>query len=345
MLSPMDKRRFPGRRPPLKDEGYSGPSRPTPYFEGWYLRQVSADRQVSLAVIVGISLSPEDTHAFIQLLAGPGRDVLKARYPLSDLTARRDRFDVRLGENRFTPEGLGLNFSADGVKVEGQLTFSERISYPTSILSPGIMGPYSWAPFMECIHGVISLHHRVEGLVDWNGNPYNFTGGRGYIEKDRGRSMPRQWIWMQTNEFDDEGSGLMLSVARIPWMGSSFTGHLGYLRYNGELWKIGTYAGTRVAGHAGEGDMELRITRNQRTLELWVKHEQQGGVLDAPVNGAMSREIIESPHSVVQAVLRDEGSLVWEGRAEPAAVEAAGDVTSLLTSQSGRSSKPSSSRE
>ena len=40
---------------------------------------------------------------------------------------------------------------------------------------------------------------------------------RGYVEKDRGRSFPSLWIWMQSNSFRKQpGTSLFFSVARIP---------------------------------------------------------------------------------------------------------------------------------
>ena len=56
---------------------------------------------------------------------------LKACFPLEELTVRRDRFEISLEYH---------NVSA----------------YPSSMISPGIMGPFFWLPFMECIHGLIS---------------------------------------------------------------------------------------------------------------------------------------------------------------------------------------------
>ena len=323
------KQIFPGKRAFHLDEGYSGPLRSTPYFEGWYLRQVTADKSRSLAVIIGLSLSP-DPHAFIQLLFGPEGRVLKFRYRLDELTARRDRFEVTLGENRFSPEGLELNISKDGELVKGRLDYSGRIRYPSTSISPGIMGPFSWVPFMECIHGLISMDHEVSGSISWNSENLDFNGGRGYIEKDRGRSMPEQWIWVHTNQFENSGDSLMLSVARIPWLGSSFTGHLGFLRYNGCLQRFGTYAGSKVSGVTAENGLDLQVKVRRRTLELGLEWEGKGGSLDAPVLGSMSREIIESPRSRVVAVLRENGVLLWESSAAPAAVEVAGDPAELL---------------
>ena len=320
---------FPGRRALLDDAPYRGPRRITPYFEGWYFRQVTADRSESLAVIVGMSLSP-DPHAFVQILNGPDGRVLKKRYPLEAFRAWRDRFEVTLGENRFSTDALVLGMDVSGVEVTGRLEFSDRAVYPTSFVSPTIMGPFSWAPFMECIHGLVSMDHRVSGSVAWNGRTADYTGGRGYIEKDRGRSMPRHWIWCHTNQFETEGDSLMLSVARIPWLGSSFTGHLGFLRFGDNLHRFGTYTGSRVSGRKTERGLELAFTRRRTVLEVILEPEGVGGSLDAPVDGAMSRQIVESPWSRLEARLTDGGSLLWEGRAEPAAVEVTGDVGELL---------------
>ena len=318
-----------GRRPFPYDVGYSGPRRRTRYFEGWYHRHVSADGSASLAVIAGITLAP-DPHAFIQLMAGPEHKVLKVRYPLEAFRARRDRHEVELGENRFSPDGMDLDISSDGERISGSVRYSGNALYPVNPVSPGIMGPFSWAPFMECIHGVVSMDHRVNGSITWSGRDYRFDGGRGYIEKDRGRSMPRDWIWIHANLFDRPGDSFMLSVARIPWLGSSFTGHLGFLRHDGRLWKIGTYAGTRVGGSGSGEGLLLNIRGRAGNLEVRVDIKGHGGGLDAPVRGSMEREIIESSDSVVQAVFREGGNTVWSGEARAAATEIAGDPDSLL---------------
>ncbi len=86
------------------------------------------------------------------------------------------------------------------------------------------MGWYAFVPFMECYHAVIGFDHPLEGKININGNEIDFTGGRGYIEKDYGKSFPSYYIWMQSNHFETEEISVMASVAKIPWLGSSFDG-------------------------------------------------------------------------------------------------------------------------
>ncbi len=311
------------------DTGYSGPVGNSRYFEGWYHRHVSADSSLSLAVIVGVALDP-DPHAFIQLMAGPEHRVLKIRYPLESFHACRDRHEVTLEGNTFSPEGMVLDIDRDGIRIYGSVRYTGQVEYPVNFFSPGIMGPFSWVPFMECIHGVVSMDHSVDGTITWDDKLFKFDTGRGYIEKDRGQSMPREWIWLHANLFEKPGDSLMLSVAHIPWLGSSFIGHLGFLLHGGELWKIGTYAGTKVSGSVDGDELFLKIRGRGKSLELRIESRGHGGGLDAPVRGSMNREIVESSDAIVTAVLGERGQLLWEGQAGAMALERAGDSSVLL---------------
>lgn len=59
-----------------------------------------------------------------------------------------------------------------------------------TVRSPGIMGWYAWVPTMECYHGVVSLDHAISGKLMIEDQAHDFNGGRGYIEKDWGKSFP-----------------------------------------------------------------------------------------------------------------------------------------------------------
>jgi hypothetical protein len=80
------------------------------------------------------------------------------------------------------------------------------------------MGPYSFAPFMECNHGILSMDHRLSGSLTVDEDTAAYVGGRGYIEKDWGRGFPSGYIWTQSNHFEEEEVSISASVARIPWL-------------------------------------------------------------------------------------------------------------------------------
>jgi hypothetical protein len=109
------------------------------------------------------------------------------------------------------------------------------------------MGWYAWVPFMECYHGIVSLDHEIQGALQVDGQRVDFSGGRGYIEKDWGPSFPSAWIWLQTNHFGVPGTSLTASIAVIPWMRSSFSGFIVGFLHGGRLYRLATYTGAKVA--------------------------------------------------------------------------------------------------
>lgn len=85
------------------------------------------------------------------------------------------------------------------------------------------MGPFSYVPFMECRHGVFSMTNTVSGCLSINGHAYRFDNDVGYIEGDRGRSLPKVYAWTQCNFFDESPCSIMLSIADIPLGSIHFT--------------------------------------------------------------------------------------------------------------------------
>lgn len=49
---------------------------------------------------------------------------------------------------------------------------------------------FSFIPFMECNHDIVSVNHDLRGRISVNRNVIEFDGGKGYIEKDWGVSFP-----------------------------------------------------------------------------------------------------------------------------------------------------------
>ena len=79
-----------------------------------------------------------------------------------------------------------------------------------------------------------------------NDRSVDFSGGRGYIEKDWGMTFPRAYIWMQSNHFQRAGVSLTASVATIPWLTGWFRGFLVGLLVEGILYRFTTYLGSKI---------------------------------------------------------------------------------------------------
>jgi tocopherol cyclase len=185
----------------------------------------------------------------------------------------------------------------------------------------------------------LSLDHEITGTIYINGDSKDFTGGRGYIEKDWGRSFPRYHIWLQTNHFDTPGTSLMLSIANIPWFNSYFDGFIAGLLYNDRLYRFATYTGARIT-KLDYDDKQLNIQISSKKHRLKIVTALTGGMeLRSPVLGNMSGRLSESLQSEVSVSLHEihdnDKRPIFQGTGRHAGFEMAGrpeDIASIKLS-------------
>jgi len=310
---------------------YHGWNKHKNYFEGWYVKIVSADQGHAYAFIPGISKETETNgHAFIQVMEGVKAQSQYIRFETDQFKPSQDRFDTQLGANRFHKNGLSLDL--DGIK--GELVFKNTHPWPTRMMAPGIMGWYSFVPFMQCYHGVVSLHHELEGSLNINGEVVDFTGGIGYIEKDWGTSFPKTWIWTQTNHLSNSTGAncLMASVAHIPWLGQHFIGFLCGLMLDGELHVFTTYNGSKYTALIEGEEIFLMFKHKSKVLEI-TAHKKAGAELISPMKGSMQGKLEESLQSELDIRLSIDGTVVYEGLGTSAGLEIAGPLELITESK------------
>lgn len=306
---------------------YQGKKNATGYFEGWYFKLVSPAEGHIWSVIPGISHS-SDPHSFVQVIHANSGRTWYIRYDRDDFRYSRREFRVGVGPSEFSLDGLQLDLKRDDLAISGHLKIQDPCPFPSSLPAPGIMGWYSYVPFMECYHGVVSMQHHLSGSLQINRSTVSFDGGKGYIEKDWGTSMPSDWIWMQSNHFrKDSTASFMLSVARIPWMKGHFPGFLSFLLAGGKLYRFATYNRSVIRGLEVKKD-HVQIILNNRHYSLKARVMRlEGGMLKAPRHGNMDREIKESIVSTVSLELKNhQGKVIFRDVGQFAGLEIVGDV-------------------
>jgi hypothetical protein len=303
-------------------ELFQGNLRKKHYFEGWYFKQVTADQSSVFSFIPGVSLVENDPHAFIQIMNGSTGNTDYIRYRLDEFSWDKRRLFLKVGSSTFTESSISLNIASESINLTGKIDFKNIIRYPKSIFSPGIMGWYSFIPFMECNHGIVSVNHDLHGKISVNGNVIDFTGGKGYIEKDWGVSFPEAWIWIQSNNFGKKDTSFSFSIAKIPWMGRFFIGFIAFLYLNNKFYLFSTYNQSIVSEITHEKDnIEIKVRNSRNILKISVI-KNVFGELRAPVSGEMSRRIKESIDSEVHLQLLDKyDNPVFEGTGKSVGLE------------------------
>ncbi|MBM3417148.1 MAG: hypothetical protein FJY20_12110 [Bacteroidetes bacterium] len=272
-------------------EQFQGWGKTKKYFEGWYFKVVTADESKAFAFIPGIALDEAgNKQAFIQVLDGKKKTAVYHRFDFSSFKPTAKKFHVDIESNSFSENHITLNLP----DVKGELKFSGNIGWPKPLYSPGIMGPYAFAPFMECYHGMVSMDHSISGELVVQNEKINFDSGRGYTEKDWGRSFPSAYFWLQTNHFSEPGISLKASVAKIPWIRNSFTGFIAGVWLKNKLYRFTTYNNTILRKSFTDTEkLEIVLENKNYLLEIFACRDK-ATALASPILGLMDGRIEES---------------------------------------------------
>lgn len=315
-------------------EIYQGKYKRRSYFEGWYYKIIDKSSQNIFAIIPGVSITKEEKCAFIQFINANTGVTKYLKYNIGDFYYSERELDISINNNHFNKFGLTVDFDSEDISVAGNVDFINIVPFPKSILNPGIMGPFSFVPLMECHHGIVNIHCELDGNITFNGRKIDFTGGYGYLEKDWGSSFPQSWIWLQSNHFDEYNASVMFSIASIPWFYSHFDGLISFLRIDDRFFRFATYTGAKISKLNFDNDcICVSIEDSKYILYLEVTNSK-GGILKAPKKGRMDIEITETITSLVKVTLTEKtGKIVFDGLGRNTGLELAGDFRRFLKQQ------------
>ncbi len=310
-------------------ERYHGWGKKKKYFEGWYYKVLTADEKCAFAFIPGVAMDNEgNKQAFIQILDGIKLTTEYVKFSVENFRSKSDTFRTDIGNNIFEIDRMLLNLE----NAKGELQFKKSVPWPNQWYSPGIMGPFAFVPFMECYHGILSMDHEIQGVLQINNEPIDFTGGRGYIEKDWGHSFPSAYIWLQSNHFSKKGISVKASVAKIPWLTSSFVGFIAGVYFENRLIEFTTYNGTKlIRSFASDNIVELVMENRKHRLEISVQRSDSTE-LASPILGFMDGRIAESMTSSVKVKLtnRRSNEILFEDIGRNTALEVAGVIEEIM---------------
>lgn len=316
----------------MHPEAFHGRGKTNTFFEGWYIKLVIADQSQRWAIIPGVFHGPkgsEQDMAFVQVLDGlTGRSWFH-EFERSDFQASTTHFEVRIGPNTFDSSGVNLQLP----EISGRINFVTKLDgWPVSWREPGIMGWYGMVPMMECFHGVVSFGHQLSGTLDISGAAYSFDAGKGYIEKDWGKSFPAGYVWLATNHLDNApDASIVASVAIIPWLRNSFRGFVIGFKHSSKLHKWTTYNGSKELSLTIDDSHVLwSLVGPDGVLEIRAERVK-GGLLHAPLRTAMYQRVEETLDAEVEIKhTAHDGRVLYEGTGACAGLEVFGDIQRLL---------------
>ncbi len=302
---------------------FKGNRKKNNYFEGWYFKFVTKDLKLTVSFIPGISINKKDPHAFIQVIIN-NNEYIKTRYikyDISDFSYDYNKDMVFIGKSIFSLEQVIVDIDFDDTNIKGILDIKDIIPIKTSAFSPSIMGFFHYFPRMECNHDVVSMNHHLNGKITIDKIETNFDFGKGYIEKDYGKSFPSKYIWIQTNHFDYENTSLMFSYATIPYLGLKFRGLIANLVIENKEYRFATYNFSRIKKiEIDENRVYVEIIKRRYKLILEGTNRHTIPLV-APKDGSMNDYIKEGLSGEVKVILEEKGKNIFSDIGVNAGIE------------------------
>ena len=297
------------------------------YFEGWYYKQVSTDGKTAISFIPGISLHASDPHCFVQYIIVDetlenGISTGYVRFPVESFVWNDEPFAVKIEDNFFSESLVSVHLESVTDTISGNLKLGPLTPIESTVLSPTIMGPFAYIPKMECYHGVTSMNHHLDGSLEINGRTVAFSNGKGYIEKDWGTKFPKNYVWLQSNHFDEPDTSLFFSMAYIPFYVRDFLGFISNIQVNGKEYRFATYNNSKIKLSLPYDDTVLVTMENSKAkVKIFGKAEHMGN-LQAPVLSGMDKTIKEGVSGTIELELWDkENNTHYQGIGSMAGVE------------------------
>lgn len=288
------------------------------YFEGWYFKHLN--QEDGFSVIPGISVQDGKKEAFIQVIT---KDISQyIPYDFNSFKYASFPFSVQIGDSVFSKEKVVLNIKSKNLNINGELRYAEQEEIKKSMWSPNIMGPFSYIPFMECNHAIISMKHRVDGQININDEVLKFDGiGKGYIEKDWGTSFPKTYMWCQSNNFKKAKASLFFSVADIPFKVFNFRGHICVFKIGDKEYRFATYNNSKIKRfEVNENKAIVDIKKGKYELEIECVGEDRLKLI-APVKGGMTKNIKETINASLKLTLKENNKVIFEGESNNSGLE------------------------
>ena len=279
------------------------------YFEGWYFKNTTINNGISF--IPGINIDGKNKKSFIQIITN--NESYFVNYNIDDFKFNYNPFYIQIKNNIFSKEKIHIDITdkSQHLKIDGSVEYTNSKNINTNKFNLNIMGPFSYIPFMECNHAILSMKNIANGSIMINDNIINFDNDSGYIEKDWGCSFPKSYIWCQGNNFKNSNASFMLAIANIPFKIFEFKGIICDIIVDDKEYKFATYNNAKV--------INFKITNN--TLDITLKKGEyhldvqsrcdKGLKLSAPVKGKMQKDIFESISSEIMVTLKKNKNIIF----------------------------------
>ena len=279
------------------------------YFEGWYVKCTDPTNELSIALIPGIAQF-SNRESFVQYTIQYKDQSFsgKVTFDRDDFHVVPEPYSILMPKFVLSEKGVRASLKDEKNDIILDFSFGPFLPIRQTAFMPSIMGPLEYLT-MPCAHDIVSMKHDVSGTLIINGEKIVLDSAIGYMEKDRGHTFPSNYLWLQTNVFeDDTHAALSLAVATIEKKPLHLTGSIAIFHDGINEHRFATYLGTKhevIVDNDGQG-YTVVLTSLGKRLKTSVRllNAQE---LIAPMNREMDFPIKESVKTELKVWFKEKG--------------------------------------
>jgi len=101
----------------------------------------------------------------------------------------------------------------------------------------------------------------------------DFSDGKGYIERDWGKTFPREYVWIQSNHFENNETSLFFSESSYPFLKTAFQGFICNLVVGKKEYRFATYHRDSCKLEKVSEQVRLKFNLENKTAKLIIEAE------------------------------------------------------------------------
>ena len=296
-------------------------------FENWYFRLVDEEKETTLGILVERHNTKQGKETLIQVMGNIIDEEICIYYPIESVKSEEE--EIRIGDHILGLNQINLNIKKEDFELKGELILNHHKRLKQSLWTPGLMGPYKYLPFLESYHEVISLQHSLTGSLWLNEKQIVFDGGKGYIEKDWGKSMPNVWLWAQCNHFKRKDVALMIGVARLPIFFDYYTCFAIPIYYKDQVEVFSNYNGGHLSKlYRHKGYVHLIITQKNKILDIKIYGSDEKSCMTSKSSHKI-RDVYACDAAKIEVSITENEQIIFEEVGTLCELEMGGNTSKL----------------
>lgn len=296
-------------------------------FENWYFKLVDEEKEITLGILVEMNTTKKGKEALIQVMGNTINDEVCIYYPVESVKTGEE--EIQIGDNVLGLNQIILNIEKEDFGLKGELALNHHKRLKQSLWIPGLMGPYKYLPFLESYHEVISLQHTLTGSLWLNNKQIIFNEGKGYIEKDWGKSMPNVWLWAQCSHFKRKDVALMVGVARLPIFFDYYTCFAIPIYYKDQVEIFSNYNGGHLSKlYRYKGYVHIIITQKSKILDIKIYGSDEKSCM-ASKSSHKIRDVYACDAAKIELSITENGQIIFEEIGTLCELEMGGNTSKL----------------